>query len=343
MQTYHDILEIRQPNVSITKLILLINCLVFIVMLLNGAGFWHSPNLIQLNWGANFGPATQDGQWWRLLSAVFLHFGVVHLLLNSWSLWDAGQLAERMYGHWRFVAIYLASGLCGNLLSLANHGNAAVSGGASGAIFGIYGAVLIFLWRERATLSAQEFKWLFGGGLVFGMATIALGFIVQGIDNSAHIGGLLTGVMFGIVLAKPIHARTMPIPIRLSAFALIIITAFALYKNMPAPKYRWSDELLVRNKINAFLFEDQAINRSWLDIMYKSKQGEMTFEQLTRRIDGDIVKPYELNFIELSQLPNNAAMPSAGQLEGLINYTQKRKDETKAMLEALKKEKKGVN
>ena len=101
-----------------TKLLVGINLLVFLGTLISGAGLWHSSNSVQLAWGANFGPATQDGEWWRLCSAMFLHFGVIHLTLNLWALWDAGQLVERMYGHARFAAIYFGSGLTGNLLSL---------------------------------------------------------------------------------------------------------------------------------------------------------------------------------------------------------------------------------
>ncbi|MES2637589.1 MAG: rhomboid family intramembrane serine protease, partial [Pseudomonadota bacterium] len=193
MQSLHELLIQRTPKISVTKLLISMNVLVFIAMLIGGAGFWHSPNNIQLDWGANFGPATQDGEWWRLFTAMFLHFGAIHLALNTFALWDAGQLVERMYGHWRFICIYLISGLIGNLLSLVVQGNLAVSGGASGAIFGIYGAAFVFLWRERAALTAREFRWLFGGGLAFSALTIVLGFIIPGIDNAAHIGGLLAG------------------------------------------------------------------------------------------------------------------------------------------------------
>ena len=123
MQSFHQVLKQRLPNVTLTKLLIAINLLVFAAMLVGGAGFWHSPNGIQLTWGANFGPATQDGEWWRLFTAMFLHFGAMHLVLNCYALWDAGQLAERMYGHGRFLAIYLLSGLGGNLLSFVVQGN----------------------------------------------------------------------------------------------------------------------------------------------------------------------------------------------------------------------------
>jgi rhomboid protease GluP len=186
----YDRLHGKAAHVPVTLLLIAANLLVFGLMLGNGAGLWHAQNSIQLAWGANFGPATQDGQWWRLGSALFLHFGLIHLAMNLWALWDGGQLVERMFGHLRFIIIYLASGLCGNLLSLVIQGNEAVSGGASGAIFGVYGALLVFVWRERQQLNPGEFRWLFWGALGFSAVSITLGLIIPGIDNSAHIGGL---------------------------------------------------------------------------------------------------------------------------------------------------------
>lgn len=336
MQPLHELLIQRTPKIGVTKLLTCINVLVFIAMLLNGAGFWHSSNDIQLSWGANFGPATQDGEWWRLGNAMFLHFGVVHLALNSFALWDAGQLVERMYGHWRFLCIYLVSGLCGNLISLVVQGNSAVSGGASGAIFGVYGAAFIFLWRERATISKHEFRWLFGGGLAFSALTIVLGFIIPGIDNAAHIGGFVTGILVSIVLAQTIAARSMPLKFSLTATAMMVFTIVVLIKLIPAPKYKWSDELLLRNQINEFLYQDQAINRSWLEIQHEGTQGKSTLDELAGKIDYLISEPYEESFEKLSKLPNDPALPSAAQLESILHYTEKRKAESKALAERLR-------
>lgn len=339
MQTLHEILRLRIPEVWVTKLLIGTNVLVFAAMLIGGAGFWHSPNGVQLAWGANFGPATQDGEWWRLGSAMFLHFGVVHLVLNMWSLWDVGQLVERMYGHLRFACIYLISGLSGNLVSLVFHGNSAVSGGASGAVFGVYGAVLIFLWRERAAITPHEFRWLFWGALGFATATIILGFIVAGIDNAAHIGGFITGILMSVVLAKSITARAMPIKITFATASIVVLACTILFMNIPAPKYRWSDELLVRSQINEFLYQDQAINRSWLEIMNEGKQGNKTLNELAGQIDSSISEPYVESFEKLSRLPNNPALPSANQLESLLQYAQQRKNESKALAEELRKQK----
>ena len=340
MQSLHEQLSLRTPNIWVSYFLLATNVLVFLAMLVNGAGFWHLSNGLQLAWGANFGPATQDGEWWRLGSAMFLHFGIVHLALNTWSLWDVGQLAERMYGRWRFLSIYLISGLAGNLVSLVVQGSAAVSGGASGAIFGVYGAALVFLWRERAAIAAHEFRWMFWGALGFATLTIALGFVIPGIDNAAHIGGFLTGILASIVFSQTITARVMPIKITLAAAFAIILAGTVLFLKIPAPKYRWSDELLVRDQINAFTVQNQAINRSWLEIVNEGKQGNKTAAELAGKIDSAISVPLEQSLQQLSILPKNQALPSAAQLDNLIQYAQQRKQASDALAEKLRTQKK---
>lgn len=338
MQPIHEVLKLRTPQIWGTQLLIATNLLVFLAMLADGAGFWHSPNGIQLAWGANFGPATQDGQWWRLGSAMFLHFGVIHLALNMWSLWDAGQLVERMYGHFRFICIYFISGLFGNLASLVIQGNIAVSGGASGAIFGIYGALLVFLWLARSEVTSHEFRWLFWGALAFAIITIVLGFIIPGIDNSAHIGGFISGILASLVFSKSTYINKISLQISWSSMGILIFTTSILIFNLPVPKYRWSDEILIRKEIDAFLYRDQEINRSWLEVIYEGKQGEKTFDALANQIDTGISNPYEESFEKLSQLPANAAIPSAAKLAKILQYVQHRKDESKAVAEKLRQQ-----
>lgn len=328
----------RTPGVPITKCLIAINLLVFVLMLFNGAGFWHSPNQVQLAWGANFGPATQDGEWWRLATALFLHFGAVHLTLNMVAFWDGGQLVERMYGHWRYLLIYLASGLGGNLLSLVWQGNQAVSGGASGAIFGIYGALIVFLWHERADLENREFRWLFGGACVFALATIALGFMIPAIDNAAHIGGFVTGMLTGVIGMRSLRAEhSISKVARLAGAGLLLAAIVVMLNNLPVPRYRWGDELLLQKQINAFMSEDQAINRSWLKIMHESKQGNVTYLELGEQIENDISERYQESYEALKQLPYDPALPSAAKLESILQYTKQKRDASQALADEVKR------
>jgi rhomboid protease GluP len=95
-----------------------------------------------LHFGANFAPLTTNGAWWRLITATFVHFGVVHLAFNMWALWESGRLAERLLGHGWFAAIYLFAGIAGGCASIVWNQDT-VSAGASAAIFGVYGVLLV--------------------------------------------------------------------------------------------------------------------------------------------------------------------------------------------------------
>lgn len=331
MQSIYDQLKARVPKVRVTNALVAINVIVFFVMLSQGAGWLHTSNAVPLAWGANFAPATQDGQWWRLGAAMFIHFGILHLSLNSFALWDVGQLVERMYGPWRLVGIYLMAGLFGNILSLDVQGNTAVSGGASGAIFGLYGALLVFLWRERNYINPREFKWLFGGGVAFAVITIGMGFVITGIDNAAHIGGFVAGLLGGIVFAKPINARTMPMRFSIGAFASVLIASMLLLNNLPAPKYKWSEELLLQDVIGDVIFQTQETNRNWLALIHESKHGDKSFEELAGKIDTLIAKPYEDSFEKLSKLPRDPDLPSAETLEFWLELTKKEQNKSHAI------------
>jgi len=309
----------------------------FLAMLASGAGLWHSSNSIQLAWGANFGPATQDGEWWRLGSAMFLHFGAIHLTLNMWALWDGGQLVERMYGHARFALIYFSSGLAGNLLSLVAHKGLAISGGASGAIFGMYGALLVFLWRERRNLHPRDFRWFFWGAAGFASVSLVLGLLITGIDNAAHIGGFLSGILCGVIFARPIKgAEQVGTRARVFAAGVLASSVVILIARIPAPAYLWSHELLARKEIGQFLREDATISQAWQNILDEGKRGNVSFEELAGRIDAAVSHPYEESFEHLSHIPPNPAMPSAATLETLRHYAEHRRDASRALAEGLR-------
>jgi rhomboid protease GluP len=338
-QPLHVLLRRRAPHVPVTKALLAANGLVFVAMLLfGGAGLWQSTNGVQLAWGANFGPATQDGQWWRLASAMFLHFGAWHLAMNMWALWDAGQLVERMYGSLRFAAIYAVSGVLGNLLSLVIQGDRAVSGGASGAMFGVFAALLVFLWRARRTLQAREFRWLFWGAAGFTAVAIVFGFLVPGIDNAAHSGGFLAGLLCGLLLA-PSGAVGDGAPRQARWFAAggLALAVALLVSEVPPPAYRWHDEQLARQEIGTFLREDAAITREWQSLLDTGRRGGASFEELAGRIDSAVADRYQASFGELSQLLQlSPSLPSAARIEMLRRYAELRRDASRTMAEGLR-------
>lgn len=337
MTSLYDQLRLRMPQLRMTPLLIAVSVIVFLAMLFNGAGLWHSQNGVQLAWGANFGPATQDGQWWRLGSALFLHFGLLHISLNMFALWDAGQWVERMYGHIRFAVIYFAAGLVGNLLSLVIHAGHAVSGGASGAIFGLYGALLSYLWLERQRIHRGEFRWLFWAAIGFSVATIIFGFLVPGIDNAAHIGGLTTGLLMGVLLVKSEEEnRVIRRPGQWASAIALVILMGGMVARIPAPAYRWSDEKQVRQEIGEFLQQDAAISRAWESLLLQGRRKGVSFDELADVIESVVVERYEHSFEELSALPQDARLPSAQTAEHLRNYAEQQRDASRAMVEGLR-------
>jgi rhomboid protease GluP len=330
-------LQGRQAWMSVTSFLIGSNLLVACAMIVAGAGLWHSSNAIQMAWGANFGPATKDGEWWRLGTAIFLHFGALHLAMNMLALWDSGRLVERIFGPTRFAAIYFTSGLAGNLLSLIALGDRAVSGGASGAIFGLYGALISYLIHERRRLHSREFKWMFWGAAGFSGGTLLFGYLVPGIDNAAHLGGFATGAIAGFVLLKPlIPGDTSRRGLQLAVFAVFVLLVAALVAIIPDPIYRWSEEKTARGEIREFLGEDARINARLQMILREGQADGVSFDQLAGRIDSEVAHSYEQSFEQLSALHVSPEVPSATTLEKLKHYAIVRRDASHELAEVFR-------
>lgn len=170
-------------------------------------------------WGGNFGPATTNGQWWRLITYTFLHTYVLHIVISMWVLWNVGRLTEKLYGNIQFAAIYFFSGIVGGLLSIA-WDPARLTVGASGAIFGVFGALLASLWRGRAQMPRSIFRTHWISTLVFCLFSILNGAFEPAIDNSCHVGGLIAGLLLGFGLTRPLEQRRWVLPGPRSATAL---------------------------------------------------------------------------------------------------------------------------
>jgi rhomboid protease GluP len=330
-------LRSRSPRASATMWLVAVNIAVFVAMLAAGAGLWHSSNAVQLAWGANFGPATKDGEWWRLASAMFLHFGLLHLALNTLALVEVGMYVERFVGSSRFLVIYIGSGLGGNLLSLVIQGDRGISGGASGAVFGVYAALLYCLWRERQTLSIGEFRWLFLGGIVFTLFNIVLGFMVTGIDNGAHIGGLVSGLLLaGALPGRTLDGVPLPRGFRIGAGLVLLMGVFALAARIPAPSYDWSDEQLARDEIRHFVASESGIVQHWNALLAEGRRGGLSFEELASRIDSEVAGRYEESFEHLSSMRIDPRVPSMPAIDRLRDYAGQRRDASQELAAALR-------
>ena len=154
-----------------------------------------------LDFGANHGPLVAGGEYWRLLSSVFLHIGIMHLMLNSLGLLIYGMLLETAFGRLRFVLIYVAAGLAGSTTSFVAN-PMAISAGASGAIFGLLGALAACFLTGRGPQGRGSRRDAAGIAVLIAI-NLGYGFVAPGIDNWAHIGGLAMGFALGIILAEP--------------------------------------------------------------------------------------------------------------------------------------------
>ncbi|MCI2254540.1 rhomboid family intramembrane serine protease [Domibacillus sp. PGB-M46] len=177
-----------------------VNVIMFFLMTIAG-GSTATDVLIQF--GAKFNPLILEGEWWRFITPVFLHIGLLHLLMNSMALYYLGTAVEQIYGRLRFLWIYLFSGFTGSLLSFLLTPN--LSAGASGAIFGLFGALLYF----GVTKPKLFFRTMGMNVLVVIGINLAFGFTVPGIDNAGHIGGLIGGFLATGIVHFPKKRRIL--------------------------------------------------------------------------------------------------------------------------------------
>ena len=207
---FFETLRESTSRLFITPILLGLNLLVFALMLFSGVSPLEPTGQELLGWGANFGPITVNYGWWRIFTCTFLHIGFLHLAFNMWCLWSLGSLAERLFGNWTLLMLYVLSGLGGSICSFLWNPTV-ISAGASGAIFGVAGGLITFWLLGRLSIPESVIKgdlksllWFVGYNLLHGLAN-------TGVDNAGHVGGLLVGLLMGAFLHRPLPSRK-PVP-----------------------------------------------------------------------------------------------------------------------------------
>ena len=190
----------NESNISLTHILFGANVAVYLAMAI-GSGTVVNFSGHALLFGANYGPYTLTGQWWRLLTYMFMHGGILHIAFNMWCLWDLGALAESLYGRVTYGAIYIITGAGAGLASVAwNPG--VLSVGASGAIFGLAGALIASFYLGEFSLPSVALRGTLRSLLIFAAFNLFFGTMFAGVDNAAHIGGLVIGLILGAAIAK---------------------------------------------------------------------------------------------------------------------------------------------
>ena len=194
----------RSPSLyTITVALIAINALVFLAMVASGVSFTSPTPFDVYKWGGDFGPATIGAhQYWRLLTSTFVHFGIIHIALNMYVLYLIGPFIEKVFGRVRYLVIYFLAGLFGSLVSVYIHPQS-VGAGASGAIFGLYGAVFGFLLMNRRTLNPAVTSSIGKSAGIFVLYNVLFGAMHGTTDLSAHFGGLVMGFLAGMALVRP--------------------------------------------------------------------------------------------------------------------------------------------
>jgi rhomboid protease GluP len=236
-QTVRPYLPSARPTISaasfpVTIALIAASVLVFAAMVLSGASPIDPTTKQTIAFGADFGPLTLSGQWWRLVTSMFVHSGVIHLGLNMWCLWNLGRAAEQLLGRFSYILAFFASGIFGSIASVYWHPQAA-GAGASGAIFGLAGVLVSFVYLKKTPAHLKINSNMLGSLGTFIFFNLVIGQAIPIISNAAHVGGLVMGLAVGALLpsaASPESTRRA----RLSS--VVAITAIALIASAVATK-----------------------------------------------------------------------------------------------------------
>ena len=190
----------RESTISLTKILFGMNIAVYAAMALASDSITSFPDRVFEHFGANIGTLTLSGDWWRLLTYMFLHGGLMHIGFNMWCLWDLGALCESLYGRWTYAAIYLTTGIAGGLASAGWNPNVS-SVGASGAIFGLAGALISAFALGEFSLPSIAIRSTLRSLVLFAVVNLFLGGLIAHVDNACHVGGLVSGLVMGALIA----------------------------------------------------------------------------------------------------------------------------------------------
>jgi rhomboid protease GluP len=275
----------------VTPALAALNVVVFVAMMVAAGGFGTVEWLRLVGLGSNFGPLTLHGEWWRLLTSLFLHGNLVHLLLNVWVFWGVGRLCERLYGSGPYTLIFFGCGVLAGLTRVVwDPGVPSI--GASGAIFGVIGAFVAFALHshQQIMVSIPRSTWL--STVVFALYSLVSGWVTPGIDNAAHVGGLVSGVILGWIMTRPLDVELRkPLPIRQSAAVVSLVALSALGAWWQAGGAGGRATAIERY----FRAHDWYVNgelknlHTWNELSVRSRAGSISNVELGSRFENEIL------------------------------------------------------
>jgi rhomboid protease GluP len=328
-----SVMNLSTANRYITYAIIVVNALVFIMMAISGVNAFNPTGVDIINWGGNYGTLTLSGDWWRLITNIFVHIGIIHIAFNMYALFMVGVYLEPMLGKIRYLAAYLCTGIFASLTSLWWHKDPVASAGASGAIFGLYGVFLALLSTNlvpkhiRNSL-LQSIGIFIAYNLIYGMRS--------GVDNAAHVGGLLSGLVIGYIYYLELK-RPGKKPVVIAA-VLLLVTLAAAFLYLNQNKLSQETRMQAKEKMKEYDFSDASKYDDQFTKIVESEKKAM--EPLQR----DNPDPKQVELISLpawdtavraaelmkTYKVSEKAMKKAAMLE---NYVEFRKQQTHLWLD----------
>ena len=321
-------LSTATPRVMVTPALVAINLGVFAIMAALGVSALGGRADEYLRFGANFAPLTTGGEWWRLVTCTFVHFGIFHLAFNLWALWDSGWITERLFGNAWFGAIYFFAGVAGSCASMLWN-QQVVSAGASGAIFGVYGALLAYMTVQRGSIPPESLNRLRISTSTFVVYSLFYGFAQSGIDNAAHVGGLAGGFAMGLILARPLDAsaRRTGIARRVLLAALLAAIALpgaALLTPDTSRVYRQAIEL--QKEIELFSTEEGRLLAAFRSLVEQTRSGKLSNTKALKQLRADMLPAWNAAVARLARIELDPKAPAHPDYELLLRYAQARRD-----------------
>lgn len=326
---------------SVTGIIILLNVASFIVMagVFDAGWIQAASSEPYVRFAGNNGAATTSGEWWRLLTSMFAHYGVIHLLMNMWALLNVGQLMERLAGRSLFALIYLTSGICGGLASIWWNGDKVWSAGASGAVFGILGATLGYILRQKHTLPASVFQPMLKSSLLFIGYNLLYGFAKSGIDNADHIGGFTAGIVLGWLTALPLEREKRDLLLR-PRFVLGVVVSLVLIAIgvAAAPRFDYSvrEELSLEKTLEPVTTREPALLRNATTSVQAYQQHGDAGDALIRLLENELIPFYDDLSRNLGALPLTAGSKTDSRRQVLKRFADARAAAERQLLSDVK-------
>jgi rhomboid protease GluP len=335
------VMNLSKGSMTLTYVIIALNTLIFVLMALNGAGIFEANSVVHIRWGSNYSFLTQSGDWWRLITNTFIHFGIIHLLMNMYVLYMAGVYLEPMLGKVKFISAYFATGIIASLVSLWWHKDGVNSAGASGAIFGLYGLFLALLVTKLIPEKVR--KALLQSTVIFVAYNLIYG-AKGGVDNSAHIGGLLSGFIIGQFYAWVLKKEKNEQKITWAGPVVLALSAAAAFAYLQQNQISASERKSILLELNNTKYSDYEKYNKQLVLFDEVHERAMSVYKNTNLSDAEFrdtlenvtIKYWNEAEDDIMQTRNmNVSASLKQKSDKLIEYVQTRKKEIQLLLKII--------